>query len=114
MFWERFISECERAGKSPSAVGKDIQVSSATVSGWKGGSTPSADFVGLLADYFGTTADYLLGRTDDRRSIEEQLKDVQVGFWGGEGEITDAMKADIAEYLRFKKFQAAIKHENKE
>lgn len=44
----------------------DLHVSQPTVSDWESGrKTPSAHSTQKLADYFGVTVDYLLGRSDD-------------------------------------------------
>lgn len=66
MFWERFVSECERVGKKPNPVGKDVGVSSGTVTGWKNGVVPKPECLQRIADYFGCTTDYLLGISDCR------------------------------------------------
>ncbi len=66
MFWERFLSECERIGKKPNPVGKEVGVSSGTVTGWKNGVVPKPEKLQKIADYFGCTTDYLLGLSDCR------------------------------------------------
>lgn len=66
MFWERFVSECERVGKKPNPVGKDVGVSSGTVTGWKNGVVPKPECLQRIADYFGCTTDYLLGISNCR------------------------------------------------
>lgn len=44
-----------------------IGVSPGNVTEWrKGRATPSADVISKIADYFNVTADYLLGRSDQR------------------------------------------------
>lgn len=66
MFWERFVSECERVGKKPNPVGKEVGVSSGTVTGWKNGVVPKPECLQRIADYFGCTTDYLLGISECR------------------------------------------------
>lgn len=70
MFWERFKNECEKIGKKPNPVAKELGISSGTVTGWKNGSTPQTHALDKLANYFGCTTDYLLGLSDSRNSEE--------------------------------------------
>lgn len=52
-------------GLSQSAFGKKLTVSQDTVSLWeKGKSVPTTEFVVLIAQQFGVSADYILGLSD--------------------------------------------------
>lgn len=66
MFWERFVSECERIGRKPNGIKDDIEVSSGTITGWKKGVIPQPPALQRIADFFGCTTDYLLGISDCR------------------------------------------------
>lgn len=66
MFWERFVKECERKGLKPNPAGKEIVVSSATITKWSQGVIPRGENLNKVASYFGVTSDYLLGNTDER------------------------------------------------
>ena len=47
-------------------LAKELQISNASISYWENGKQePSAQAIFKLADYFGVSADYLLGLTDD-------------------------------------------------
>ncbi|MBQ7923945.1 MAG: helix-turn-helix transcriptional regulator [Clostridia bacterium] len=47
-------------------LAKELQISNASVSYWENGKQePSAQAIYKLATYFGVSADYLLGLTDD-------------------------------------------------
>lgn len=49
-------------GVTPYKVAKETGIATATLSDWKNGkSTPKADKMQKIADYFGVTLDYLLG-----------------------------------------------------
>lgn len=62
MFFDQFKQLCDSAGKSPSAVGKELGISSGAVSMWKTGARrPRTDQLQKIADYFGVSIDYLLG-----------------------------------------------------
>ncbi|GEM_PF-1572868 len=64
-YWERYENLCSSIGKKPSPAGKEIGVSSTTITKWKNGAVPSGDVLIKVADYFNVSTDYLLDRTDD-------------------------------------------------
>lgn len=61
MFWDNLFALCKQHGTSPNAVAKIIGVSSGSVTKWKNGAVPSSKYVSAIADYFGISADSLLG-----------------------------------------------------
>ncbi len=62
--------EIRRKG-STSQVSRELDVSMGNISDWKNGrSVPNAVSLVKLADYFGCSVDYLLGRTENRDMIE--------------------------------------------
>lgn len=63
MFYDNFARLCAEAGKSPTAVTKDLGFSNAAASHWKNGKSPTAKTLQKIADYFGVTVNDLL--TDD-------------------------------------------------
>lgn len=64
-FFERFSELCKERGETPNSVAKEIGASSGSVTAWKRGTEPRNATLTKLADYFGTTVDYLTCRTDD-------------------------------------------------
>ena len=59
-----------RAGKTVTQVAKDLGVSQGTVSNWEmERKLPSVETLERLADYYGVTTDFLLGRSQ----VSEQL-----------------------------------------
>lgn len=63
-FWDTYESLCFKFGKKPNPVGKDLGISSGTISQWKNGSIPSGEKLIQIAEYFNVSVDYLLGRED--------------------------------------------------
>ncbi|SCI82369.1 HTH-type transcriptional regulator immR [uncultured Clostridium sp.] len=54
---------------------KIFNVTKQTVSNWENGNrNPDSATLSKLADYFGVTVDYLLGRTDERTINKEKAK----------------------------------------
>lgn len=63
MFYDNFARLCSEAGKSPTAVTKDLGFSNAAASHWKNGKSPTAKTLQKIADYFGVTVNDLLADT---------------------------------------------------
>lgn len=72
MFWERFYTLCQRIGKKPNPVGKEIGLSSGIISKWKSGGIPNGETLMKLSSYFHVSVDYLLGLSDTVE-IEDQI-----------------------------------------
>lgn len=63
MFFDIYSELCSNVGKSPSSVAVALGISKASMSDWKNkGSYPNAKNLSAIADYFGVTVDYLLGK----------------------------------------------------
>ncbi len=66
MFRIRLKSLREAAGLSQAKLATKLGVSQSTVGGWESGKRePNFNTTIRIADYFGVSVDYLLGRTDD-------------------------------------------------
>ena len=66
MFSDNYVNLCAKAGKSASAVAKDIGFSGAAGNKWANGSMPHKPTLVRIADYFGITVSELVG--DEFRS----------------------------------------------
>lgn len=64
MFWNKFIELCEMNNIRPNPLGKELGVSSASLTKWKNGAIPGAETLVKIADRFNVSVDYLLGRTE--------------------------------------------------
>lgn len=78
VFYDRFVELCKIKKMSPAAVAKDIGLSNSSTTTWKNGSIPKGDTLQKLADYFGVSVDYLLGRYQLKRIFETGPDDVQI------------------------------------
>lgn len=70
MFWDNFIKLCNQINKSPTSVISDLGISRGSVTHWKSGKVPHHDTLLKIANHFGVTVDYLLGKTDVPNSPE--------------------------------------------
>ena len=66
MFYDVFLRLCASKNVSPSKAAEAVGLNRAAVAKWKNGATPSAVTAIKLADYFGVTTDYLLGKPDQK------------------------------------------------
>ena len=80
-FWNNFERECKNKNIKPSQIGKILNIAPSSINGWKNGSPPNSDRLLAIADYFGVSTDYLLGRyqicpglTEDQRELLENYK----------------------------------------
>lgn len=64
MFWDTFIDLCAKNGKKPNPVAKELGFGSSAVTHWKRGTVPSDISLKKIADYFGVSVDYLLGKEE--------------------------------------------------
>lgn len=73
-FAKRLENLIAEKGTNKLRLSKDIGVSSSLVSAWvKGGKTPSTENIIALADHFGVTTDFLLGRSEVRPKPAPEL-----------------------------------------
>ena len=66
MFWKIFAELCSNKGVSANAVAKELGIASGTVTAWKSGRVPHHGTLIKIADYFGVSVDYLLGKTEQK------------------------------------------------
>lgn len=71
MIWEKIVNECRIKHTTPTAMTKELKISSSSVTAWKNGSYPDTKTVIKIAEYFSCTTDYLLGRTEERNFRSE-------------------------------------------
>lgn len=65
MYYEIFEKLCGSKGEKPGTVSKATGISTATLTSWKQGKyTPKQDKLQLIADHFGVTIDFLMGKAD--------------------------------------------------
>lgn len=75
MFKKIFIDLCNKKSESPSSVCRKVGITPATFSGWTETTIPRQATLQRIADYFGVTPEYLLGKTEEKgRPSAEILK----------------------------------------
>jgi len=101
MFWDIFVSLCTRKGISPNGACADLGLSTAIATKWKNGSSPRPSTLQRIANYFGVSVDYLLGKTDEPAPATE--KKTAPAF-----PLTDAEKTIFISYRSNAAFKEAV------
>lgn len=102
MFWENFIRLCNERNTKPNNVAKALGIPSGSVTDWKNGRTPRSTTAQKLADYFGVSVDYLLGKTEQKEKPAEDggLGENIVRFLGRDGKVLEKkLTPELLAYL---------------
>lgn len=105
MFYDVYIELCHNNGKSPSAVAQELGINKSNVSNWKNnGYTPRGAVLNKIAEYFGVSVDYLLGKEQKEtptESVSINDEDIKFALSGGEGVITDEQYEEVKKFVQF-------------
>lgn len=71
MFFNVVQKLCDEKGISISQLALNLKISKSNITNWKNGSTPRADKLEKISDYFGVTTDYLLGNEQKNKPAAE-------------------------------------------
>lgn len=78
MFAERLKALRKEAGLTQVEIAKKLNISQPTYGQWETGKrNPSAETLEKFAKFFGTSTDYLLGKTDIKNSHELPAQDLE-------------------------------------
>lgn len=74
-FWENFYNLCKKNNIKPNQVAEKIGIASGTITSWKKGTSPNADKLEKIADFFDVSIDTLLGRNikDSNLNDDERI-----------------------------------------
>ena len=103
MFLERTLKLIEREKISKNKLLTDLGLGKNSFVNWsERGTVPSAETIEKIADYFGVTTDYLLGRTDimndDVKAVRQFTADTYKKMLSAEG--VRVIKTYLAEYMK--------------
>lgn len=108
-FWDRFYDLCIENGTKPNPLGAKLGLSSATISGWKKGSYPTALYLEKIADYFNCSIDYLLGKTDIKKEPtaqnEQPVSEELQKLINASSSLSDEEATKVLEFVEFIKSQ---------
>lgn len=115
MFFDVFQALCNKKGVSCKKAVEEIGLSNSISTKWKKtGATPKGDTLNKIAAYFGVTTDHLLEKETKIPTVEsgEHIindDDIKFALFGGDGEITDDMYAEVRQFAEFVKNREAQK-----
>ena len=96
MFWNNFLAECAKKGKSPAVVAEELGFSNSATTCWKNGSLPRMSSRKKLADYFGITVEELMGTKKEPAGmggLKWEWADVEAAYKNATPEARAAAKA---------------------
>jgi len=102
VFFDRLKELCDAKGVSPYKACTDVGLNRAAVAKWKGGSQPNGATAVKLAEYFGVSVDYLLGKekAPTQKGERDILDDVDVAFYGDYKELSEDEKEILRDMAR--------------
>ncbi|WP_125575979.1 helix-turn-helix domain-containing protein [Levilactobacillus angrenensis] len=104
---QRIAELRKRKHESQSELARAVNVSASTIGMWETDQRAiKDDDLSALADHFGITVDYLLGRKVDLGSVP-----VAAHIDGDLADLTDEERQEINDYIEFKKAQYKKRHE---
>ena len=110
-FFERYEQLCAASGYKPISeqAAQALGTSRGTISAWKAsGKPPKTEFLVAIADTYGVSTDYLLGRTDDptdysNPELVATLAGAQLDEFGGDVKKVLALQRATAEDVQREK-----------
>ncbi len=118
MFYDKFKELCSAKGVSCNKAALEIGLSNATPTKWKKtGATPTGETLQRIADYFGVSESYLLGKefanisNSSSSNKHDVLDDVDIAFYGDYKELTEDDKATLRDMARIMRERRAKKQE---
>lgn len=79
MFWNNFLAECAKKGKSPAVIAEELGFSNSATTCWKNGSLPRMSSRKKIADYFGITVEELMGTKKEPAGmggLDKQMQEI--------------------------------------
>jgi repressor LexA len=74
MFWEKYLTCCEKENKSPTTVLTELGISTTMASKWRSGSVPRETTLRRIATYFNVSVEYLKGEEDQAPAIASETQ----------------------------------------
>lgn len=103
MFYDIYCELCQQHGLTPSGAATKIGFNRASVTMWKNtGKAPKQDLLVRIAEYFGVSVDYLLGKENAPTTKGERdiLDEIDVAFYGDYKELTEDDKETLRAMAR--------------
>lgn len=109
MFWDSFVTQCEKIEKSPSVVSEELGFNRSAVTAWKNGALPRVSSRKKIADYFGITVEELMGTKKEsawQSGLDADWADVEQEYRDATPEAKAAARAAALAVLKSSKKSA--------
>ena len=112
-FYKRLRTLCEERGLTINELVKILDLSSGSPTAWKKGATPRQATLSKIADYFGVSSDYLIGKekTPTVSGERDILDEVDIGFYQGFKELTEEQKETVRDMVQLMRARRSNKEE---
>jgi len=109
MFYKQVTILCNQRGISLSKLIAEIGLSTSNATYWKKGSTPKADTVQRIADYFNVSTDYLLvGNKNNANQSTFSEEDIAL-LWQIKN-LSPISRKEVESHIQFKQFEESKKN----
>lgn len=106
MFAERLKELRKSKGITQTEFAKIFNISNGTIGNWESGNRiPDTEMLKMLADFFNVSIDYLVGKSEYKNILDEQLSDVDFALYGEIHDLSDEEKQKIIDFVKFTKSQ---------
>ncbi|MDA5111090.1 helix-turn-helix domain-containing protein [Brevibacillus thermoruber] len=117
-FKDRLKELRTRKGITQEVLALDLGIPESTVRRYESSdeNTPRRERLEKIADYFGVSVDYLLGRTDDpspSEMINRNLSEIENLFFYELDKLSEEDKKKALEHVRYLRYLAEQKNKNK-
>lgn len=75
MFYDRLLALCQENNEKITPVIKKLGLSAGSIARWRNGTVPDGNTICKIAEYFNVSSDYLLEKTDIKKSPSEEDED---------------------------------------
>lgn len=107
MFAQRLKELRKEQGLTQVQFAKRFNISAGTIGNWESGNrTPDTDMLKRIANFFDTTVDYLIGRSDLKfDNVNNRLENEEYALLGEVKDLTSEEKQRVLEFIKFTKSQ---------
>lgn len=101
ILYQRIKDLCAKKGISVSKLESDLGFGNSSIKKWEKVSSPSVDKISKIANYFGVSVDYLLGRTDILNTNLDTIEDEDIiSFQRARQKMTDTDRKRMMQILK--------------
>lgn len=102
MFFTKYEELSKKHKKTTTGVALELGIAKSTVAYWRANNNviPKQEILIKIADYFGVTVDYLLGKEETNKPIITE-SDIKVALFGGNDADVDKKFEDVKRYIEF-------------